>query len=303
MKGKTLQYVVVIAILLVANLGLVFTDGLQSSSSFDDKLFLIENIGQVNSVMISHQDKKIELAKDQSAWKLNNDFDADENFVQILLSLLNQVRVKRAVGTLAEESFGNIEVRFEDGTLLTFDFASDPLGTKSYFVKDKIAYQVEVPGYRDNVVNILQLTEDQWRNRIVFDGSWRTIQKLTLASGGNELMITFRDQFFEVDGIAEIDSTGVVDYLNQFQLFQANEMVSEGRFPEMDSLRSSAPLAILSIDDIQSSEPIVFRIYPSLAGQAYHLVIKNDDIMMVFDQRRIQSLLKFNEDFKVVSTP
>ena len=139
---------------------------------------------------------------------------------------------------------------------------------------------------------------DQWRNRTVFDGSWRTIQELNLTSKGQELTIKFNSQFFEVVGVSEIDSSGVVDYLNQFQLLQANEMISIGRFPDLDSLKTTIPVAILTIDDIKNSGETVFRIYPNLSGQSYQLVTKNDKTLMVFDRKRIQSLLKFNEDFK-----
>lgn len=299
---KTIRYVIAIVVLLAVNLGLVFTEDTQSSSSFDDELFLIENIDQIQSVIITRGDVKIELTKNDAAWRLNDRFEADQNFMQILFSLLSQVKVKRTIGALDQEVSGNVIISF-NGESNSFGFASDPLGTRSYFIKGGIAYQVEVPGYRDNVVNIFQLSEDQWRDRVVFDGSWRTIQNLRLTSTGGQLVIRFSNQFFEVDGIAKIDSSGVVDYLNQFQVFQANEMISEGRFPELDSLKSTNPLAILSIEDIQDSNEILFKIYPSLDGQPYHLVTKNDQSMMVFDKRRIESILKSNEDFRVKETP
>ncbi len=294
---KTIKYSIAIVVLLSANLGLVFTDGLKPSSSFNDELFLIENIDQIQSIVITRENERIELVRGLNNWQLNNRFEADQNFMQILFSLLNQVKVKRSVGALDHEISGNVLVSL-DGEELSFDFATDQLGTRSYFIKNGVAYQVEVPGYRDNVVNIFQLGEDQWRNRMVFDGSWRTIQNLSLVSEEKELSIKFNNQFFLVDGVSRIDSSGVVDYLNQFQVFQANEMISEGRFPELDSLKETDPLATLVIEDIQDPNEIIFRIYPNLEGQPYHLVTKNDQSMMVFDQRRIQSILKDNQDFR-----
>jgi len=296
--SKTVKYIIVVIILLIGNLVLVFTDGFQKSASFDDELFVIENINEINAVLISRRDERIELIKEGPTWKLNSAFEADQNFLQVLFSILNQVKVKRAVGSLDEPPSGNVVIELSSGEVATFDFALDALGTSSYFIQDGSTYQVEVPGYRDNVVNIFQLTEDQWRSRIVFDGSWRTIQRLNLTSQGQELTIRFVNQFFEVDGISAIDSSGVVDYLNQFQLLQANEMISKGRFPDLDSLVNSTPLAILTIDDIQIDTATTFSIYPNLEGQTYQLVTKNNEVMMVFDRRRIQTLLKFKEDFR-----
>ena len=56
--SKTVKYLVLIAVLLVANLVLVFTEDLQRSSSFDDELFVIENINDINSVVISGDEEK-----------------------------------------------------------------------------------------------------------------------------------------------------------------------------------------------------------------------------------------------------
>ena len=294
--SKTIKYSIAIAVLLILNLTLVFTKGLKSSSSFDDALFVIEDVNAIQAVVISQGQNTVELSKGKEAWELNKTYEADESFLQVLFSILNQVKVKRIVGTLNQSSSGSVEIQFGD-EVMTFDFASDQLGTSSYFIQNGSTYQVEVPGYRDNVVNIFQLSEDQWRSRVVFDGSWRSIQKLNLTSDQGELAIRFVDQFFEVDGIAEIDSSGVVDYLNQFQVYQANEMISPGRFPELDSLIKTEPIAVLKIDDIQSPDAITFEIFPNISGQSYHLVTKNKSEMMVFDRRRIQSLLKFREDF------
>lgn len=298
--SKTIKYLIAVVVLLVANLALVFTDGFQRTSSFDDGLFVIENINEITSIVISGEGEKIELARSEANWTLNQAYEADQNFLQVLFSVLNQVKVKRAVGDLEQAPSGNVSIAFENNDIRTFEFASDALGTSSYFIEDGSTYQVEVPGYRDNVVNIFQLSLDQWKSRVVFDGSWRTIQKLDLLSGNRKLNIQFVNQFFQVDGIPEIDSSGVVDYLNQFQLFQANEMISQGRFPELDSLVTTDPMAVLTIDDIQNEEATTFQIYPNLADQTYHLVTKNEEEMMVFDRRRIQTLLKFNEDFLAI---
>ena len=84
--------------------------------------------------------------------------------------------------------------------------------------------------------------------------------------------IVFNDQFFLINGNPPNDSSAVIDYLNQFQYFEANEMISEGRFPRFDSLAQTKPSTIVTIEDIKYEETIVFQIYPNMKGQAYHLV-------------------------------
>ena len=114
-----------------------------------------------------------------------------------------------------------------------------------------------MPGYKDNVVDIFKLHPDQWRDRLMFDGSWRTIQKATLNyTTGDVMEIAFKDKFFLVNDRQPQDSSAVIDYLNQFQYFEANEMISSGRFPQLDSLKDTKPTALLTIEDIKSE--IVF---------------------------------------------
>ncbi len=296
MRRKRKQYIVLIVLLSAFNLYLVFSAGSLKSSSFDDHLFAIADTSAINSVKIEYEGRKIQMNKGAKDWMLNNEYLVDENFRDILFSILHQVRVKRKTGKMEDEASGSLTLTFTNGDEKSFHFLSDQIGTKSFFLKNGIAYQVEVPGYRDNVVNIFSLKEDQWRNRLVFDGSWRTIQNLQLSFENKELEIKFNNQFFEVGGVVSIDSSSVIGYLNQFQYFEANEMISMGEFPELDSLRTTDPLAILKIDDIKYSSEAVFSIFPNLGDQAYHLVTKEDE-MMVFDNFRIKSILKSNEDF------
>ena len=226
--SKKIKYLIGIVILLGLNLVLFYSDGSAKSSSFDDELFMIKDTTQINAIVIENEDEKIEILRNDAGWKLNNQYPVDQNFLKILFSILNKVRVKRELGKMNVENSGDLTLGFADGSSRSFNFSSDPIGTKSFFIEDGIGYQVEVPGYRDNVINIFELNEDQWRSRLVFDGSWRTIQKLSLKHGGEELTIRFNSQFFDVDGQSLIDSSAVVDYLNQFQFFQAIQMISEG---------------------------------------------------------------------------
>lgn len=295
--SKTTKYIIAIAVLLGLNLTLLFSGKSSSSSSFDQELFLIQDTTLISAVSIQSKNEKIELLRGTDGWTLNANHKVDQGFLKILFSIFSKVEVKRELGEMSSEGAGSVEIKFEGGESRMFNFATDAIGTKSFFIEDGVGYQVEVPGYRDNVVNIFELNVDQWKSRVVFDGSWRTIQKLSLTSEQGELQIQFNNQFFNVGGIDVVDSTKVVEYLNQFQFFQANEMVSEGRFPELDQIKSQDPLAILRIDDIKSSEETVFTIYHNLDGQSYHLVTKNDQEMMIFYGRRIQALLRSNGDF------
>ena len=149
-----------------------------------------------------------------------------------------------------------------------------------------------MPGYRDNVVEIFQLHPDQRRDRLVFDGSWRTIQSLQISyPQADDLEIAFDEKFFLINGRAPSDSSALIDYVNQFQFFQVNEMISTGRFPLFDSLSKTEPIATVIIDDINLQDPFKLFIYPKEANQPYHLVKDAQNQLMVLDAQRVRNIL------------
>ena len=141
MSKKTITYLIAIAVLLVANLGLVFTEGQRKSASFNDELFLIDQINEIKSVEIVKEESTIKLELINGVWRLNEVNEADGSFLQLMFSILNQVKIKRVVGAV-ENTTGTTTITFNSDDQFSFDFASDPLGTRSYFIKDGISYQV-----------------------------------------------------------------------------------------------------------------------------------------------------------------
>lgn len=298
MSKKTIKYLVLVGLLLVANLWLFFTEKGTKNRSFDDSLFTLQDTSLVSQIIMDNESGQVKLSKENDgSWLLNSKLKPDDYFRMVLLSAMNKVKVFRKIGKWDKES-GKVRINY-DGGELAFGYATNSTRTKSYFIKNGEAYEVGVPGYRDQIVTLFQLKEDQWRNRLLFNGSWRTIQKFNIKyPKSEELSIQFKNDFFTVNGKTNLDSTKLVNYLNQFDYFQANEVLSKGRMPRLDSLsQTSDYLAELKISDIQLKEPKHFYIYPSLKGTRYHLVKNEKGEMAVLDSRRVQSILKKEADF------
>ena len=156
------------------------------------------------------------------------------------------------------------------------------------------SYEIYIPGYNEYVGGIFELHPDQWRDRLVLNGSWRTIQNLEINyrdKAREDIIINFEEEFFEVAGVSSLDSTAVIDYLNQFQYFQANEWISKGRFMRYDSLSKMPPLATLKIETINTTDPIWVEIFPKINGESFHLAQTYDGSMMVIDQSRVKNIL------------
>lgn len=289
--SKSTKYIIAVVVLLGLNL-MFFFSGISTHSSKTEKYFLAEDLEGVSRFLFMVDNDTTRIERSEQGWTLNDQYKADEGFVNTLISVLERVEAGRTIENWDREVTGSVEVEFDFNSRYRFQFASNSTKTKSYFITEEGAKEVSVPGYRDNVVDIFTLHPDQWRDRMIFDGSWRTIQNIKVENmRGSNFEISFNDKFFLINGEAPTDSSAVIDYLNQFQQFQANEMISVGRFPDLDSIADTNPFAKVSIDDIKNDEPITFEIYPGKQRQAYHLVKSSDGQRMVIDARRVSEIL------------
>ena len=290
---KSVVYIVLIVLLLATNLFLFFTPKNVRSNQTSGAYLGEYDFTLLESISFTHDDQLVSIKRADDQWLLNDSLKVDEGFFNTLISILERVESTREVRNWEGDIIGGVALEFV-GETLSLSYASNATQTKSYFINEGQVHEVAVPGYQDNVIDIFKLHPDQWRDRLVFDGSWRTIQKIDIAlRGGGDVEIAFNDKFFTVNGKQPQDSSAVVDYLNQYQYFQANEMISKGRFMALDSLMSTPSMAIITIDDINYENQLSIIIYPRLQNQNYHLAL-SDNKMMVLDQRRVKNLLELS---------
>ncbi|MEM6734958.1 MAG: hypothetical protein AAF620_02705 [Bacteroidota bacterium] len=286
-----------IVVLLGINLFIFFFEGKKKLTDASSKYFDFLDGDDVKNISIHSGENQINMKKIDEDWILNDEYGADTGFVNTFISVLAKVESGRKMNHFQGEKLGSVKLRFHNNAETEFDFASNLTRTKSYFIKDKNTVEVSVPGYKDHVVDLFLMHPDQWRDRLVLDASWRSVQKLSIHSSGREsLEIRFDDKFFLVNNQSPRDSSAVIDYLNQFQYLEANEMISRGRFPQLDSLSETPPLAILKIDDIKFDYDLEIKVFSRISQQSYHLVVLEDK-MMVIDTKRIKDLLASSEDF------
>ncbi|MDH5608274.1 MAG: hypothetical protein OEY56_02240 [Cyclobacteriaceae bacterium] len=307
MQTKTLGLTVLIVGLALANAYLFFSDPPRQKLRYRTDMFSIADTAQVSEIRIEST-RFTHVFSRKSNWRINDQYATDPSMRRILFAVLSRVRVVRPVSakTIAElknridEGF-RVSIQTNDGTLDLISIGNPTL-TRTYFLLPDLSegYEVSIPGYRDYVGSIFQLTTHQWRDRLVFDGNWRSIQQLTFAYGSpsdKDFTIRFSNSFYQVDELAVIDSAAVVEYLNEFEYFQANEWFGEGQMPVFDSLMSLEPEWTITLDDIKYPEPIVLRFYPADPQTRLRPVKNQANDPMVFDDRRLKSLQKARQDF------
>ncbi|WP_258098467.1 DUF4340 domain-containing protein [Marinoscillum pacificum] len=298
MKGKNKKLLGVFVLLLISNLIFLFVGGKSSGVSFNEQKFALMDTAGVSFIKLND----IKLSRGpQGQWLVDEEYAVDPNLDRLLFSILNRVRVQKPVEIPQEEG---IKVEISGDQPMTYHVWGNPTKTRTYFSMDgdDEVYQVQIPGYNEYVGGIFELKKDQWRDRLVLNESWRTIQNLQLDyldEGKKDINIKFDKDFFLVEGVQQLDSNAVVEYLNQFQYFQANEWVSKGRFEQYDSLSTKPVLAKLTIESINYDLPIMLEIYPKLPGDRIYLVMTYDESMFVVDDRRMSQILLQNKDFEI----
>ena len=306
MKKKNLRLFSIAGLLVIVNL----TFFLSSSGTFSREKnydIAIADTSAVVSVKLTRGEMVNTLIRDGQAWTLNQEFGTDPGYTRILLAVMNRVAVKRQLGvSQLEELQSRVEL---DAVLVeleelgrSFYVLGNRTYTKTYFLEPNlnVGYEVEIPGYRDFVGGIFQLTTDQWRDRLIFRGNFRTIDQIEVKQNDQVVFnADLKDSYFQIDGLGAYDTLALVNYLNGFNFLQANERISSGKFPQYDSLRNTVDKSQLIIHDLGLAEPLVLDIYPALPGENFQLTVVNEKDMTVIASSRIQNWLKNPVDFSL----
>lgn len=306
MKKKNLRLFSIAGFLVIVNL----TFFLSSSGTFSREknyTIAIADTSAVVSVKLTKGESVNTLQREGEGWTLNQEFGTDPGYTRILLAVMNRMAVKRRLGDTQLEDLKN---RVESDAVLvelaeqgrSFYVLGNRTYTKTYFLEPnlKVGYEVEIPGYRDFVGGIFQLTTDQWRDRLIFRGNFRTIDRIQVKRNEQTVFNAgLKDSYFQIDGLAAYDTLAFVNFLNGFNYLQANERISSGKYPQYDSLRNTADKSQLIIHDLGLAEPLVLDIYPALPGENFQLTVVNDKDMTVIASSRIQNWLKKPADFSL----
>ena len=306
MRVRNIVLLGISLLLIILNLWLFNLKPALVSLNFDPDLFMIRDTTQIEKFQF-HSKILDHYFSRQEGWKINNKFPSDPNLRKMLFTVSKRVKVSRALtGNEKEqllkrnEEMGTSVILTVDGDERSYSVVGNANKTKTYFIENQEVYQVDIPGYQDFLASIYELKRDQWRDRLVFNGNWRTIQKMEVIypeKSDKNLLIRFKETFYEVDDLTQIDSSAVVAYLNQFEYMQANERISFGFSPAYDSLAQTPPEVIISLSDIKYKLPIEIRIFPELPGQNIRLIMDQDDELMVFESKRILPYFKSRPDF------
>lgn len=240
-----------------------FFGGASNQIDIDTSMFKVVEGSTINRIELESTTGKVTLDFDGTRWSVNNTYEADRQLIKLLFATLEKAEPKRPVSESQMDSVntlisrGGVEVRLYEGENIVQSFrgGGNEQKTETYFQKSagQPAYLMVIPGYRLYVSYILELDESGWRDKRIFNFNWRNFKSLNMIVPGDpsqNFSVSFKDQFFGISGIAEVDTTKLNDYLDAVSLLSAEQYLKPGYSSSYDSLLKATASFRIEVSDI-----------------------------------------------------
>ena len=261
----------------------------------------------LTEIEIQKEKDTIILSQKKNKWTINNTFLADESLITLLLQTLHLNRVKQEISKniKKQESFSStikIYLKNQQQTISSFFIYENTTKTETYLQLENTTkiYKIEIPGYNNYVAGIFELTENQWKNRIIFQSDARTLQSLKIHNfldSIDDTHIFFNKNYMEVAKIKNIDSVALSNYLSYFEYFYTNEYISIGQKNEYDSIMKTQPLYSISLQDIDNNKNKIIYVFYPLSHDKYTILKDDKGYYSLCESKRIEKILVKNSYF------
>lgn len=229
----------------------------------DTSLFKLKDGTNVNRVVLESLTGKVALDFNGTRWSVNNNYEADRQLIKLLFATLEKAEPKRPVANSQLNSVDSIISKngvtvnlYEDENLIqSFRVGGNVQKTEAYFQESigQPSYVMTIPGYRLYVSYILELDESGWRDKRIFNFNWRNFKSLNMIVPGDPTQnfeVSFKDQFFGITGIVEVDTTKLNDYLDAVSLLSADQFIKPEFSRVYDSLLTTNASLWIEVTDI-----------------------------------------------------
>ena len=274
-----------------------------TSLEVEEDLFAVQDTSSLQRLELQQAQGATQvLERAERGWQLNNTYQADPQLMRLLLSVLQNVEVKRPVAESQQEEIvqklqqEGVQVRAynEGGAVTEFIAGGDEEGRLSYFLQDGAVYVVELPGYVSYISGIFALTENNLRDRTIFRTNHLNLQQLTLEYPGEaeDIKIDFDGSRLEVANISQPDSVQLLGFLSLFENLQATGYVNVQEYPELDSLLQGDPEVTIYVKDLQHPNGKPLAIYQPTQDGRYRLAyLPEEKQALLLDERLARQLL------------
>jgi len=307
-RRKNLILLVIFLVLLGWTLIYFNLEQKQEGLSLNEYKFSVNDTAAIDKITITGNQFTNILSKESGNWKVNNTYFLDVSMHKVLMSVLNQVRVKRTVpnndlSRISEDIINNgfkIEIISSTEPERIFYAGGNGISLSYFMGDDKIPYIVHLPGYESYVTGIFEVAENDWRDRLIFKTSWLGIKSLDLSypeNPSNSISISAENNLYKVKGIIQLDTANLMGFLDEISFFYTDQYIDPGQVGAYDSLKKTKPFARLKVNSLGMNEPVDIEFYPQLPGDNVIMGILQNHQMCLFSSKRIERIFKKKADF------
>ena len=309
---KNITLIVILGLLILSSISLSLTDETNVNTNKNKDIFSVQDTSKIDLISIKSLKEQIILQKIDGTWQVNDKYKAEQNIVRVLLSIASDVEVVRNVpDTQAKEIADRIP---DNGYLIDFINNEKSVTTFYSFGNDNktISYMmsvgrknpmiVNIPGYESYVAGIFEIPANDWRDRVLLNTTWRSLQKLNINYHEYpelNLNIRFDFNFLKIDGITNLDTARMMAFIDEFNFLQTDRYLDKGQIEAYDSLLLTPKTVTMTIEDINAKNSKTIDFFPIINNDPMMLgYVNEDDQMVLFEANRIQKLFAVKADFE-----
>lgn len=259
-EKKNKQRLMILVVLTITTVAAYFLLNRGTSLQVDKQVFRKLDLKTVNQVTLKSPVQHVTLTLDGSRWKVNQ-YDADQQMIEVLFATLLQVEPKRPVQASLADSLTamlktkgvTVSLQSTNGETQQFYVGGNDKKTQAYFATEAgEVYVMHIPGYRVYASGVFELEEKGWRDKFVFGFNWRNFKSLEtqFANPAENFSITMADNQVGMVG-AEADTARLNTYLDAVSLLTVDRYSVA---PSADSIKNLKPLFSILVKDIGNRE-------------------------------------------------
>ncbi len=299
-EKKNLWLLISLCVLTVLTAVAVYWVNRSRYVQVDQHIFQVADLKAIDQVILQKQQHKTLLTFDGTRWRVNGT-TADRGMVDVLFATLQQAQPKRQVSGKIADTL-NVELKAtgvqvtlvsQGKTELTFTAGGNASKTQAYFAKDDAVYVMVIPGYRVYTSGIFELDETGWKDKYVFHLNWRNFQSLKFTGNenpSNDFEIDMGKTYFEVKGIANVDTTRLNDFVDAVSLLTVDQYLTDTEALAYDSIIRITQGIDIQVGDI-GGKTYSLTVYPQ-PGKKQVLGLIDGQQAALFDSRKLVPVLK-----------
>ncbi|GAL84985.1 hypothetical protein CHU_1548 [Sporocytophaga myxococcoides] len=287
-----------IFLFVITGLAALYTllGGSGSDSFNNEKLSVgVADTTAITSVSFQVNNQTTNLQKKANGkWSVNNKYDAREKLISLLFFGLNKIEVKRPVADNKKTEV--VKKLKQDGVKISVEssgeknvfyvMSNENDVNSTYFLSESSSDPVIVfvPGVKGDLSELASLKEQDWRSRILFNSSPRSLQKVSVsfpAAPSENFTIVSRGNKFEVENLPLQDSSKIHRYLMLYGVTNVDKYIVDGKDTIVNQLHKAKPFSTIQVDDIVDNLSKTVDIYldPWKQGKIYALIRNTGELI------------------------